>query len=106
MGFHFKHDPGIIIGDNSTLATNRWGIEKRICFVNQPMKQGEEVHIRGCFQNERQSCMKIGLTNVDPATIPDEEDKKKAIKSKLQPYNICNYERHGLYSEPFHLAFP
>lgn len=49
MGFHFKHDPSIIIGDNSTLATNRWGIEKRICFVNQPMKQGEEVHIRGCF---------------------------------------------------------
>lgn len=104
MGFHFKHDPGIIIGDNSTLATNRWGIEKRICFMNQPMKQEEEVHIRGCFQNERQSCMHIGLTNVDPATIPDEDDKKKAIRSKLQPYNICNYEGHGLYSEPFHLC--
>lgn len=32
MGFHFKHDRGIIIGDYSTLATNRWGIEKTNMF--------------------------------------------------------------------------
>lgn len=104
MGFHFKHDRGIIIGDYSTLATNRWGIEKRICFMNRPMKQEEEVHIRGGLENEHWSCIHIGLTNVDPATIPNEEDKKKAIRCKLQPYNICNYEGHGLCFEPFHLC--
>lgn len=104
MGFHFKHDPGIIIGDNSTLATNRWGIEKRICFMNRPMKPEEEVHIRGGLENEHWSCIHIGLTNVDPATIHNEDDKKKAIRSKLQPYNICNYEGHGLCFEPFHLC--
>lgn len=76
MGFHFKHDRGIIIGDYSTLATNRWGIEKRICFMNRPMKQEEEVHIRGGLENEHWSCIHIGRTsNVDPATIPNEEDK-------------------------------
>lgn len=102
--FHFKHDSGIIIGDNSTLATNRWGIEKRICFMNRPMKPEEEVHIRGGLENEHWSCIHIGLTNVDPASIPNEDDKKKAIRSKLQPYNICNYEGHGLCFEPFHLC--
>lgn len=28
MGFYFKYDCGIIIGDYSILVINRWGIEK------------------------------------------------------------------------------
>lgn len=62
--------------------------------MNQPMKLGEAVHIKGSrfFLYHflyYEHFIKIGLTNKNPDEIYKFQSKKRVIRGNLQRYNYC-----------------
>lgn len=107
--FHDVCDSGISITNHYTTATNTELNTGGVCFMNQPMKFGEEVHIRGIHTSlelKQKAILEIGLTNINPEKIRFSENKKinlKASKSAFKEVNCIPDNNEGK-SECFHLC--
>lgn len=80
-----------------------------VCFTNRPLKVDEKVHIRGthfCYGDEYHKSIKLGLTDINPYTIREAVNKKKAIGSALTPIHCSDnpLKKHDYWSERFHLC--
>lgn len=107
--FHQVHDSGISLQLNGALATHRAWSDSGVCFTNRPLKVEEKVHIRGihyCYGAEHHIFTKLGLTDINPYTVREAVDKKKAIGSALTPVRCCEnpLKKHDHWLEDFHLC--
>lgn len=69
--FHDVCDEGIKILENGTRATQDILYRGYVCFMNRPLKPGDEVHLRGKhikdnLKNKKHAYIRIGLTNNAP----------------------------------------
>lgn len=70
--FHDVYDEGINISENGTRATQVYLYRRYVCFMNRPLRPGDEVHLRGEHIEENlklhreHAYIKIGLTNWAP----------------------------------------
>lgn len=70
--FHDVYDKGITISENGTRATQDILYRGYVCFMNRPLKPGEEVLLRGdhiednLMYHKEHAHIKIGLTNSAP----------------------------------------
>lgn len=86
--FHEVCDPGIVLWENFTKATQTPNNLQRdgVCFMNRPMEFKQEVHLYGSMPHkpdksfkEIPTHIKIGLTNIDPAEIHEVKYLKKEL---------------------------
>lgn len=104
--FHDVCDSGISITNYYTTATQEELYAGGVCFMNQPMKFGAEVHIRGnhtSLELKQEQILEIGLTNMNPEKIRSSENKKDASRSAFKLVNCIPNENEGI-SENFHLC--
>lgn len=106
--FHDVCDSSISITKNYSTATQSELVTGGVCFMNRPMKFGEEVHIRGKYASlnlkgfKEHISLKIGLTEIDPDQIRSSINKKEASRSTFYSVNCVPEEDEGP-SESFHL---
>lgn len=107
--FHDVCDSGISITNHYTTATQTELNTGGVCFMNQPMKFGEEVHIRGIHTSlelKQNAILEIGLTNLNPEKIRFSEDKKIKLKASKSAFKLVNWipDNNEGISEYFHLC--
>lgn len=108
MKFH-RVSSNISIQHNFTSAFHN-SPESGLCFMDRPLQLLEKVHIRGIHQacsGRHFTIANIGLTNINPDTIHESEEKKQIIRGELKPVqcignNDIPGDRH--WWENFHLC--
>lgn len=109
MKFHQVYDSCILIGHNHTSAFHI-SSESGLCFMDRPLRLDEKVHIRGIHQacnGIHLTIANIGLTDINPDTIHESEEKKQIIRDALKPvYCIDKHDKQGdcHWWENFHLC--
>lgn len=101
--FHDVCDEGITISENGTRATQDILYRGYVCFMNRPLKHGDEVHLRGKHiednlkHHKEHAHIRIGLTNSAPI--------RNSIKSGItfRDVNCVQELCLGKYFEWFHL---
>lgn len=105
--FHQIHDSSILIQDNFTSACNR-SLTNGLCFMERPLQLQEKVHIRGSYWMYRfglkhLTVVNIGLTDINPDTIHDSEEKKQIIRDALKPVQFIGKQDYHRWGN-FHLC--
>lgn len=104
--FHQIYDSSILIQDNFTSACNR-SFTSGLCFMERPLQLQEKVHIRGLhwkYLIKQLTVVNIGLTDINPDTIHESEEKKQIIRDALKPVQYIDKQEDYYHWAIFHLC--